>query len=119
MIVALVIVALLTVGFGTQVLARYVQRHGTDLRTSGPLVELRRTEVPTIQPADFDRLEGLVTDGLLSDAYLNRDLLPMLRRLASDAPHGSVAIETPGRLGRPAWLARTLDELETAWSIDD
>lgn len=118
MIVAAVIVALLTVGFGTQVLARYVQRHGTDLRSAGPLVELRMTEIPTIQPADFDRLEGLVSDGLLSDAYMTRELLPLLRSLAAEAPKGDVQIEPPSRLGRNAWLVRTLDELEAVWGIE-
>lgn len=118
MMVAAIMIAVLTIGFGTQVLARYVQRHGTDLRSSGPLVELRRTEVPTIQPADFDRLEGLVSDGLLSDAYMSRELLPLLRSLGADAPKGPVTIETPGRLGRNAWLVRTLEELETAWAVD-
>lgn len=117
MIVAALVVAFLTVTFGTQVLARYVQRHGTDLRGSGPLVELRRSEVPTIQPADFDKLEALVSDGLLSDSYLQRDLLPFLRHLGAEAPKGPVAIETPGRLGRAAWLSRTLDDLELAWEV--
>lgn len=117
MIVAALVVAFLVIAFGTQVLARYVQRYGTDLRGSGPLVELRRTEVPTIQPADFDKLEALVSDGLLSDSYLNRDLLPFLRHLAVEAPKGPVAIETPGRLGRNAWLGRTLDDLEAAWGV--
>lgn len=117
MIVAALVVAFLVIAFGTQVLARYVQRHGTDLRGSGPLVELRRTEVPTIQPADFDKLEALVSDGLLSDSHLNRDLLPFLRNLAAQAPKGPVTIETPGRLGRNAWLSRTLDDLEAAWEV--
>lgn len=118
MIVAGVILAMLCIAFGIQVLARYVQRHGTDLRSPGPLIELRRTEVPTIQPADFDRLEGLVSDGLTSESYLNRELLPLLRSLAAEAPRHSMTIETPGRLGRAAWLSRTLDELEAAWGID-
>lgn len=118
MIVAGIVIAFLLIAFGTQVLARYVQRFGTDLRGSGPLVELKRTEVPTIQPADFDKLEALVSDGLLSDSYLQRELLPLLRGLALEAPKGPVVIETPGRLGRGAWLGRTLEELEAAWEID-
>ena len=118
MMVAAIAAAVLAIGFGTQVLARYVQRHGTDLRSAGPLVELRRTEVPTIQPADFDRLEGLVSDGLLSDSYMSRELLPLLRSLGAAAPKGPVSIETPKRLGRSAWLVRTLEELEAAWAID-
>ncbi|MFT7597189.1 MAG: hypothetical protein ACI8TP_000107 [Acidimicrobiales bacterium] len=117
MIVAAVIVAVLAVAFGTQVLARYVQRHGTDLRSAGPLLDLRRTEVPTIQPADFDELEGLVSDGLVSDAYMSRELLPLLRSLAAEAPKGAIVIEAPGRLGRSAWLNRTLEELEAGWEI--
>ncbi len=118
MIVAAVIVAVLVLGFGTQVLARYVQRFGTDLRSAGPLVELRRAEVPTIQPADMDRLEGMVADGLLSDSHLRRDLLPLLQDLAADATRGPVTIEAPSRLGRANWLARTLDDLEDGWGIE-
>jgi len=118
MIVALVMVAVGILAFGTQVIARYVQRFGTDLRSAGALVELHRSEVPTIQPADIDRLEGVVSDGLLSESHLRRDLLPMLESLGARAPRGAVSIESPGRLGKAAWLSRTLEELEDAWSIE-
>ncbi len=115
MMVAAVSLALILVALGVQVLARYLQRFGTDLRRPGPLVELRRTYLPTLQPADFEHLEGLVADGLVSDAHLDRQLLPLLRELGSNAPGGAVAVERPGRRGRAAWLDDTLTRLEDAW----
>ena len=117
MIVLTICLASLVIAMGVQVLARFVQRHGTDLRAAGPLVELRRTHVPTIQPADFDRLEGIVADGLLSDAHFDRHLFPLLVDLASRAPGGSYPLVRPGRRGRAFWLERTLTELESAWGI--
>ncbi len=117
MMVAAVSLALLLVALGVQVLARYVQRFGTDLRPPGPLVELRRTHLPTLQPADFEQLEGLVADGLVSDAHLDRQLLPMLRELGTNAPGGPVAVERPSRRGRAAWLDETITRLEQAWGL--
>lgn len=117
MIVAAISVALLLLAFGVQVLARYVQHLGTDLRSPGPLVELRRTSVPTIQPADFDRLEGIVADGLLSDAHLDRRLLPLLRDLAQRSPGEPVIVERPRRRGRGSWLDQTLTDLEASWDV--
>ena len=117
MMVAGVSLALLLIPLGVQVLARYVQRFGTDLRPPGPLVELRRTHLPTLQPADFEQTEGLVTDGLVSDSHLDRQLLPLLRDLGATAPGGPVAIERPARRGRAAWLDETLSRLEQAWGL--
>jgi hypothetical protein len=116
-IVAAISAALLLMALGAQVLARYVQRYGTDLQSPGPLVELRRARLPTIQPADFDRIEGIVSDGLLSDSHLDRQLLPLLRDLARRAPGEPVRIERPGRRGRAGWLDETLTDLEAAWGI--
>ncbi len=117
MIVALICAAVVLFGIGIQSLARYVQRFGTDLRSPGPLIELRRTHVPTVQPADFDRLEGIVSDALVSDSHLDRQLLPLLRELGQHAPLGTVTIERPARRGRAGWLDQTLTELEQAWEI--
>ena len=93
MIVALICAAVVVFGIAIQSLARYVQRFGTDLRSPGPLIELRRTHVPTVQPADFDRLEGIVGDALVSDSHLDRQLLPLLASSGNThrwAPSGSI-----------------------------
>ncbi|MDA3040515.1 MAG: hypothetical protein O3C27_13500 [Actinomycetota bacterium] len=117
MMVAAVSLALLVIAIGVQVLARYVQRFGTDHRQPGPLIELRRMQLPTLQPADFEELEGIVSDGLVSDSHLDRQLLPLLRRLGATAPGGALAIERPGRRGRAAWLDDSLTRLERAWGL--
>lgn len=115
MIVAGLIVAAVALLFQIQLLAQYLQRFNTDLRSAGPLVEIRPAAVPSIQPPDLDRLERLVADALVSDTYVDRELVPLLEQLRETAPTEVPELERPSRMGRSAWLNRSLDSLEWAW----
>lgn len=113
-----VAVAVLLSAAALQMLARLVQARSTDLRSPGPLIDVRHHRQPTVRPLDFDQLEGVVADGLGSDTHMARNLLPLLDGLAAAAP-GEVTVKRPGRLGKGRWLADTLDDLERAWGISD
>lgn len=109
----------LVVATGLQLLARLVQHVSADHRPPGRLIELSRRQRPTIQPLDLDVLESMVSDGLLSDSHLDRNLLPFLDRLAAGSPGPAVTIGRPGRRQRSRWLADAIDQLEASWGVAD
>ncbi len=113
MIVLLICLALGAVAFGLHSASRLVQRYGTDHQPSGGLIELRRERRATIHPADFDLLDGLVADAMISDGHWQVRLVPMVEEL------GTVFdCELPpppsSRRQRSSWLNESFDALEDA-----